>query len=144
MDSAREIRALQRQVSDLKRRADQRPILTTSKTTAVRRIYIEDGNELDTTQLGIAYEGTLIDEVPSAYDPDVDDSFIDGIGRGTLEVNGVLQSGFVLVVNDTRSGYGNAFLGNNGLEDGPDKPWAFYQVSIPVAGGGTVSAWVCG
>lgn len=128
----------------LRRRVEQRPVLASSKGVVVRRIWIDKGNELDTTQLGIKYEGTEIASVPSAYDPNTDDEFIDGIGRGTLEVNGVAQSGYVLVVNDTRSGFGHALLGDNGLEDGPDKPWAFYSVSIPVDGGGAVSAWVVG
>lgn len=121
-----------------------RPVLHVKSVQEVRRIYIDRGNTLDTGELGILYKGSEITSVPSAYNPNVTSSFIDGIGRGTLEINGVLQSGYVLVVNDTRSGYGNAFLGNNGYVDGPDKPWAFYQVSIPVDGGGAVAAWVCG
>lgn len=139
----RELLSVWEAIRDLRRRVTQKPE-TILPVPQVRRIYIEDGNTLDTTQLGIKYSASEITSVPSAYDPNVTSSFIDGIGRGRLEINGVLQSGYVLVVNDSRSGYGNAFLGDNGLEDGPDKPWAFYSVSIPVAAGGTVSAWVCG
>lgn len=127
------------------RRVTQRPDIILP-TLAVRRIFIEDGNTLDTDELGIKYESTEIDEVPSAYDPNSGGTLIDGMGRGRLELNGVLQDGYVLVVNDPRSGFGHALLGENGYDDGPDKPWAFYEVFIPVAGGGgaTVAAWVVG
>lgn len=131
-------------LTEIRRRITMRPEVIPGVPVVVRRIYIDQGNTLDTGEKGIKYEGSEITEVPTAYDPDSDTSFIDGIGRGQLEINGVLQSGYVLVVNDIRSGYGNAFLGDNGYEDGPDKPWAFYAVSIPVDGGGSVSAWVCG
>lgn len=139
----RELLQVWEAIKDLRRRVTQRPdpILA---PIIVRRILIKDGNTLDTGQDGIKYEGTEITSVPSAYDPNTTSSFIDGIGRGQMEENGVVSSGYVLVVNDTRSGFGHALLGDNGLEDGPDKPWAFRAVSIPVSGGGTVSAWVVG
>jgi hypothetical protein len=63
---------------------------------------IVTGNTLATGQSGIK-KTTTITNVPSAYDPTVTSSFIDGIGRGTLWINGVSQ-GLVLIVNDGGGG----------------------------------------
>ncbi len=129
----------------LRRRLEQRPVLSSPKAPVARRIFIDRGNTLDTGQLGIKWASSQIDEVPSAYDPNSGTSFMDGIGRGQLEINGILQSGYVLVVNDTRSGFGHALLGENGEEDGPDKPWAFSQVFIAVAASSDfVPCWIVG
>jgi hypothetical protein len=64
------------------------------------RIVIDRGNTLATGQLGIKFSSSPISNVPSAYDPTVDTSFIDGIGRGTLYSDGV-SLGLVLVMNAT-------------------------------------------
>ncbi len=103
-------------------------------------ISIIGGNTLSTGQIGIKYSSSLITSVPSAYDPTVTTSFIDGIGRGTLFINGVSQ-GIVLVVNDTRGGAVTFDL--LGTSDGADVGYAGSPVSIDVSGGGgtTVSAY---
>ena len=76
---------------------------------------IVGGNTLETTQTGINYQSGTITSVPSAYDPNVTSSFIDGIGRGTLYKDGVAQTGYVLIVNDDRGTFRNALL----VSDGP-------------------------
>jgi hypothetical protein len=138
------IRWATREIKALWQRLEKIDVQQRMPATRHQKIVIDQGNTLDTDELGIKYEATAIDEVPSAYDPDATTSFIDGIGRGTLWVNGIAQTGYVLVVNDARSSFGHALLGDNSYEDGPDEAWAFYQVAIPVAGGGAVVAWVVG
>lgn len=101
------------------------------------RVIIDQGNELETGQDGVVYyEGTLA-SVPSAYDPDVTSTFIDGIGRGTLQVNGVSQPGYVLVVNDDRGTFRNAVFQNDPIQTSG-------AVSIPVDGGGSIKAYTLG
>jgi hypothetical protein len=100
-------------------------------------LVIDVGNTLETGQDGIVYyEGTLPD-VPSAYDPNVTSSFIDGIGRATLYKNGVAQDGYVLVVNDNRGSFRNALFENDPTTTGGAVP-------IPVSGGGSVQAYTAG
>lgn len=111
--------------------------------TDVKRIQMVGGNTLATGQAGIKYASSEITSVPSAYDPEVDTSFIDGIGRGLLFVNGAYV-GYVLVVNDGRSGSVINFdlLGGSSADIGD----AGTVVDIPVSGGGdaTVSCYVIG
>lgn len=77
-------------------------VVRASPLPAAMILTITGGNTLaDAVTLGIKKVST-ISSVPSAYDPNVDTTFIDGIGRGTLELDGVAQSGFVLIVNDGR------------------------------------------
>lgn len=137
MDNGREIRSLQRQVSDLKRRADQRPVLVTSSRPSEQLLLvIVGGNTLETGQNGVVYEATVA-SVPSAYDPTVTSSFIDGIGRATLYRNGVADDDYVLVVNSNDGSFRNAAFQND--------PFATSgAVSIPVDGGGFVSAYTLG
>ncbi len=99
-------------------------------------VNIVGGNTLDSGEDGVKYKDTTIATVPSAYDPDVTSSFIDGIGRGTLYRNGVAQ-GMVLVVNDPRGVNRNAVLAG-------ENPYTGSFVDIPVSGGGgaTVRAYV--
>lgn len=100
-------------------------------------VNIVSGNTLDSGQLGVKYSSSAITSVPSAYDPNVTSSFIDGIGRGTLYINGVVQAGYVLVVNDTNGVNRNAvIIGEN--------PYTGGTVAIPISGGGgtSVNAYV--
>ncbi len=72
-------------------------------STTLYHLVIDRGNTLsDGSTLGIKYSSSPIATVPSLYDPTVTSSFIDGIGRATLYVNGVAQTNKVLVVNDGR------------------------------------------
>jgi len=137
----RDVLQLWEAIKDLRRRITAKPdvILPNIPT---RTILIKGGNTLDTAQLGVKY--STVTTVPSAYDPNVTTSFIDGIGRGTLYVNGVAQDGYVLVVNDERGSFGHALLGDNADTDGPDLCWAFGTSVIAVDGGGTVVAWIVG
>ncbi len=69
-------------------------------------ITITGGNTLsDGSTLGIKLKTGLggVATVPSVYDPNVTTTFVDGIGRGVLTIAGVVQSGYVLVVNDQES-----------------------------------------
>lgn len=138
-ESARLIRELQRQVADLSRRADQRPVLSTGKGGGdYVTVIIDGGNELETGQNGVVYvESPGVETVPSAYDPDVTSSFIDGIGRGVVLINGAEQPGYVLVVNDDRGSFRNALVGS-------DVVWCGDPVSIPVDGGGSITAYPVG
>jgi hypothetical protein len=99
-------------------------------------LIIDVGNTLETGQDGIVYyEGTLA-SVPTAYDPETDTSFIDGIGRATLYKNGVSQ-GYVLVVNDDSGSFRNALFQNDPIVSSG-------TISLAVDGGGTVNAWTVG
>jgi hypothetical protein len=134
------IKALEREVERLRRRLEQRPVITvTSAIVHDYTVKIVGGNTLETGQAGInAYSGNL-PSVPSAYDPTVTSSFIDGIGRGTLYIDGVAQDDYVLIVNDDHGSFGNALLVDDViLAGGP--------VSISVSGGGgaTVKCWTAG
>lgn len=101
-------------------------------------VLIVGGNELETGQQGVVYmDGAGVETVPSAYDPDVTSSFTNGIGRGTLYKNGVAQDGYVLVVNDDRGSFRNALVENDVVLVGD-------AVSIPVSGGGAVTAYPTG
>lgn len=105
-------------------------------------IIVMGGNELDTGEDGCKWVDTL-DEVPAAYDPNVDDSFVDGVARGRLFINGEEQDDKVLLFN-YGSAFGHALRGENDGSDGPDKVWAFSEVTKPVAGGGSVSGFLVG
>lgn len=132
------IKALRDELERLRRRVEQRPLLVTGKGgTPYMFVLIEGGNTLDSGEDGVIFEDTTIASVPSAYDPNVTSTFIDGIGRGTLYVNGAAQSGYVLVVNDDRGVNRNAVLAG-------ESPYAGSTVAIPVSGGGgaTVTAYV--
>ncbi len=76
-------------------------------------VKITGGNTLVTGQDGIKYSSSAITTVGADYDPDVDTSFADGIGRGDLYINGVLQTGKVLVVLDTSSAINFALIAND-------------------------------
>lgn len=97
---------------------------------------IVGGNTLETGQAGIVYT-TSVASVPSAYDPDVTSTFIDGIGRATLYKNGVAQAGYVLVVNSDDGTFRNALFQNDTVYTGG-------AIAIPVAAGGAVLAYVAG
>lgn len=131
----KEIMQLRREVETLKRRLDQRPVVSISSNVPYMFVLIEGGNTLDNGDDGVIYEDLIIASVPSAYDPNVTSSFIDGIGRGTLYVNGDARTGYVLVVNDNRGVNRNAVIAG-------ESPYAGSAVSIPVDGGGSVTAYV--
>lgn len=129
MSNDKQIRELQDQVRSLKARIDQRPVIQTMTPTApVYLCYVTGGNSLTNSSLsGIRYSVSEIASVPSAYDPNVDTSFIDGIGRGILSINGVTQSGYVLIVNDTRGTFAAALASADIFYSGG-------PVYIPVSG----------
>jgi hypothetical protein len=132
-----QLKALRDEIERLRRRLEQRPVLITASTpVAFNTVLIDGGNELETTQNGVVYEATVA-SVPSAYDPNVTSSFIDGIGRGTLFINGVAQTGYVLVVNSDNGTFRNAVI-----ED--DVLYAGGPIPIPVDGGGAVQAYTLG
>ena len=129
MSNDKQIRELQEQVRALKARLDQRPVIQTMTPTAnVYLLFVTGGNSLTNSSLsGIKHSSSEIASVPSAYDPNVDTTFIDGIGRGILSINGVTQSGYVLIVNDTRGTLPVALVaGDTFYSGGP--------VYIPVSG----------
>ena len=126
-----------RELQELRRRITQRPLDIVQRTIPdYMTILIDVGNTLETGQDGIVYEASIA-EVPSAYDPNVTSSFIDGIGRGTLFKNGSAQSGYVLVINTDQGSFRNALLEG-------DVVWTSGAVEVPVDGGGTVLAYTVG
>lgn len=126
-------------LTEIRRRITMRPdVIPGSPGAPILTILIDGGNTLETGQNGIVYEST-VSSVPSAYDPNSTSTFIDGIGRGTLTINGVVQEGYVLVVNSDSGTFRNALLG-----DGEDVVAAGGPISIPVDGGGAVSAYTVG
>lgn len=136
-DLLSQITALWREVVTLRRRMERRAIIQQGGASMPYLVLtIDKGNTLETGQHGIKWAAD-VSSVPSAYDPDVTSSFVDGIGRATLHKNGVAQAGYVLVVNDSRGTFGNALLQG-------DQIFTQGKVAIPVSGGGTVSAYVAG
>lgn len=100
-------------------------------------LIIDKGNELETGQDGIEFAEDPITELPSAYDPETDDSFITGIGRGWLIENEVMAEEMVLIVNDGSSSYPDALFQGDRIRSGGAK-------TIPVAGGGSKQVYVAG
>ena len=98
-------------------------------------ILIDQGNTLTSGQDGIKYQASVA-TVPSAYDPNVTSSFVDGIGRGTLYIDGVAQSGYVLVANTSSGLLSISLLTGDTIAVGG-------TVAIPISGGGgaTVTAY---
>lgn len=129
--SDRRIADLEREVKKLRQALAQRPIKPPkgSATTRIYTLIISGGNTLDDgVTSGIVYSETPITEVPSLYDPNVDSTFIDGIGRATLYIDGIAQSGYVLVVHDGGSGaITNALFAGDPCLASPN------AVSIPLA-----------
>lgn len=135
--SEKTIRELRQKIEQLKRQLDQRPVfINPSSTPKYRTVWVDRGNTLDTGQLGVLYEAN-VNTVPSEYDPDATSSFVSGIGRGTLYINGVAQDGYVLIVNDNRGSFRNALIQG-------DVIFAGGPVNIPVTGGGSVLAYTAG
>ncbi len=133
------IRAIQREIRAIWQRLEKIDVQWRIPRGGVpyRTVMVDVGNELETTQDGCVYYEGVLPSVPSAYDPDTDDSFIDGIARGTLYVNQVAQEGFVLIVNDDRGGFHNC------LREG-DVVIVGDPVAMPVSGGGTVPVYPVG
>lgn len=128
----REMLQIWEAIKDLRRRVTQRPNVILPRFT-YKAIYIDKGNTLEEGSDGINYEATVAN-VPSAYDPNAVDTFIDGIGRGTLYINGVAQDGYVLVVNSDDGTFRNALVQG-------DVVWVGDPIQIPVSGGGYVAAY---
>lgn len=123
-----------RQISDnllhLSARLDQRPVIRTSRPGTQRAwVKIVGGNTLDENgQAGI--EAVQVASVPTAYDPTVTSSFIDGIGRGTLTLDGVTQADYVLINNRTVD-----------VLIADDKITCGTVIYMPVDAGGHVMVW---
>lgn len=122
------IQRLEKQIADLERRLAQRPpVFTVKAGVKIRWVVVDKGNTLETSQDGVKYVAD-VSSVPSAYDPDVTSSFVDGIGRGTLFVDGIAQDGYVLIVNDDSGSMRNALVTS-------DVAWVGEPRAIPVGGG---------
>ena len=104
-------------------------------------IIVMGGNELDTGQDGCLWVSSVT-ELDADYDPNTATSFMDGIARGRLFVDGVEQADKVLIVNEGYT-YGHALLGED-ADDGPDKVWAFTATSKPIAAGGSKTVYRVG
>lgn len=96
---------LEREVRALRQAQAQRPIKPPKgSSSALMTLEIDRGNTLsDAVTLGIKWASPAPTTVPSLYDPTVTSSFVDGIGRATLRINGTSQ-GFVLVAHYTGNG----------------------------------------
>ncbi len=129
---------MQSEIMRLQRELEQRHIYTVGSVSTTYTLVIDVGNTLsDATTLGIKFKSSTINTVPSLYDPNVDTSFTDGIGRARLYKNRVIQTGYVLVVNDGRSGSQiNKALFQN------DRCSSLGTTSIPLAADATKSVTV--
>ena len=106
------VQAVKDDVAVLQRDTQKIPVIV-PRVDPVTNIYglsVTGGNVLDGGQQGIKYQSGTVTSVPSAYDPNVTTAFIDGIGRGQLQVNGAVQTGYVLIVNDDRGSFRNAVV----------------------------------
>ena len=103
------IRQLCEDVADLKRRVSAMPVVVSPYQQATVYLIIDKGNILDDGSDGIKLSVTLITGIP-VYDPNVNTSFVDGIGRAQLVKDGEIQDGYVLVVNDVRSQWQSALM----------------------------------
>jgi hypothetical protein len=101
MNTEREIQQLWRELKDLRASIAQRPLrVAPGGSVALYQLYIIGGNTLsDSVTDGIVYEAAGLVEVPDLYDPDIDTTFIDGIGRAELYINGVAEASNVLVAH---------------------------------------------
>lgn len=90
-------------------------------------IQVTGGNTLGTGQTGIKLAS--VSNVPSAYDPNVTTTFIDGIGRGVLYRNGSPTNGYVLIMNNSSSPniFNNVLISNDIIFAGGPTP-------VPVSG----------
>ncbi len=131
-----ELMQLRAQIRTLSARLDQRPVQTMKPSGDYLVVVIVGGNTLETGQPGVKYSASVGD-LPSAYDPNVTSSFIDGVGRGTLYVNGVAQTGYVLVINDSNGTFLNDLVQT-------DRVWCSRAISAPVSGGASVTAYQVG
>lgn len=107
--SRTEFDALRREVHRLRSDLARRPARPNpgGGIAAVYTLRITGGNVLsDGSTQGIRWASPAITSVPSAYNPNVDTSFIDGIGRGILFIDGTQQSGFVLIAHHAGNGTG--------------------------------------
>jgi hypothetical protein len=94
------------QTADLTRATQRVPLIPArggGTVLELKVVIVSSGQTLDSGQTGVKYSSSAVTDVPSAYDPSVTSTFIDGIGRGTLYINGVAQSGYVLIRNDVNS-----------------------------------------
>ncbi|MBA3588513.1 hypothetical protein [Methylibium sp.] len=137
--SQREFESLVREVQKLRQELAKRPVRHPAGGAVVnlRTVSVTSGQTLTSGQTGVKYSSSAIASVPSAYDPAVTSTFIDGIGRGVLYVNGVVQTGYVLILNDSTTAIQRALVASDviAVQD---------PVSIAVAGdpdGATVSAY---
>ena len=103
------IRQLCEDVADLKRRVAAMPVVVSPYQRSVIYLQVDKGNILDDGSDGIKFSVTLITSIP-AYDPNINTSFITGIGRARAVRDGEIQDGYVLVVNDIRSNWASALL----------------------------------
>jgi hypothetical protein len=92
-------------------------------------VKIVSGNTLaENGQTGI--ENVYVTSVPTAYDPVTTSSFINGIGRGTLTLDGVTSPDYVLINNRT----GDVLVVDDKITCGT-------VLYMPVDAGGHVLVW---
>ena len=105
MTHERRIVDLEREVRRLRQSQAQRIVKPPKGgSSALYTLEIDRGNTLsDGSTLGIKWASPAPTTVPSLYDPTVTSSFIDGIGRATLRMNGT-SLGLVLVAHYTGNG----------------------------------------
>ena len=122
------------EIRDLQRRVTARPpIQIQPSPLPYMFMVIVGGNTLSTGQNGCQYYSG-VRTVPTAYDPNVTSTFVNGICRGTLYINGVAQTGYYLLVNDSNASWQNALLAG-------DRVWCSNSVRVTVDTGGYVTAY---
>lgn len=137
----RRIDDLEREVRRLRQEIAQRPIKPPKGSTlATYTLSIIGGNTLsDGVTDGIVWESGGVLTVPSAYNPAVDTSFIDGIGRASLYVNYTYQ-GTVLVAH--YAGNGSPLTLALFADDVVVTSAATISVEVSGGGGSTVTCYV--
>lgn len=131
------IRQLCEDVADLKRRVAAMPVVVSPYQPSQMFLVIDKGNIITpSAQDGIIHVGTQINSVPSAYNPNVTSSFIDGIGRARLVRDGAIDlTNYVLVCSDVRSLWQSSLLQNDAIS-------TTGTAQIAVSGGGFVTVYI--
>lgn len=121
------IRSMQARLDQHEADLARRPLWLTGRDPYLK-IQIDQGQTLESGDLGIKYSSTPITSFPSAYDPNTMTSFMDGVGRGILYVNGIARTGYVLVINDSQSTIASSVIQG-------DNCWPSRALSVDAGGG---------
>ena len=127
---------VERQANAIQGDLARRPLRLPPPPPTYQLILIGGGNTVN-SQSGIAtVYPSVLTSIPTKYDPSASPSTVNGIGWGYMQ-QGPLAGQYVLVVNDVRSSFGFFLFANQTV-------WTGAPISVPVAGGGSVQAFIAG